>query len=620
MLNLLAVHVAAPLLLGAASAPTPDIYVDTNAVSCATGTGSSADPVCSIGAAIGIAAPGDTIRIAPGTYVENIVIPVDLDFVGTGGDAVTIIDGSNAGSVVTIPAAVTVNIDGLTITNGRASRGGGLNISGDLVLSNSTVRGNRAENGAGIATDMVGGGANVSIFGSSIEDNYASEFGYNYFGETASGGGILLIGGTLALTNTTLHNNRAIAQSEYCSFPCFYNDRSFGGGISASSAELTITNSTISECKSDGWYGFGQGGGISAASSRVEITNSTISGNISRAGRSLSLSSLQPGSFFSHVTITGDRDAGALGPSSSGSLVVGGPLELRNTLIAGNSSFVSGRLLSLGHNLVDVGAVGVMDGVNGDQAGTIANPLTVPLGELLDNGGSTQTHALPLGSPAADAGDPLVFEPADQRGVARPIGARADIGAFESDGTALNLCFGIGTSETGCANCPCGNNAAPGTIGGCLNSAGRSARITATGDPSVSLPPMSTTDLRITMTGATSMAFSVMYSGDAVAPGGMANPCFGMQTGVQSLAFDGLRCAIVNTRRHGGRPTDANGDVGITNNEWGGNAGPPIGIGVQAGFVAGQTRYFQAEYREDALLSCMRGLNTSQAVEVTFTP
>lgn len=97
--------------------------------------------------------------------------------------------------------------------------------------------------------------------------------------------------------------------------------------------------------------------------------------------------------------------------------------------------------------------------------------------------------------------------------------------------------------------------------------------------------------------------------------------CFGLSSGAQAMQFDGLRCAIVNTRRHGGRLSDSNGDVGVTNDPWGGEGGPPVGIAVAgAGFAAGQTRYFQVINRDDPLLSCMRGLNTSQAVEVVFSP
>ncbi len=52
---------------------------------------------------------------------------------------------------------------------------------------------------------------------------------------------------------------------------------------------------------------------------------------------------------------------------------------------------------------------------------------------------------------------------------------------------------------------------------------------------------------------------------------------------------------------------------------WGEEGGPMAGIAA-AGYSAGQTRYFQAIHREDPLLSCMRGLNTTQAVEIVFEP
>lgn len=193
---------------------------------------------------------------------------------------------------------------------------------------------------------------------------------------------------------------------------------------------------------------------------------------------------------------------------------------------------------------------------------------------------------------------------------------RAEIQA----GVLPGICNGDGGNQMGCTNCPCGNNAAPGTVGGCLNSAGTSAQLLASGNPSVSLPANVTTDLRFALSGAPANAFCILNSGDGVAPGNMANPCFGMQSGSQSLSFDGLRCAIVNTRRHGGRSADANGDVGLTNNPWGGEGGPPAGLAVAGGgFMAGQTRFFQVINRDEPLQVCQRGLNTSQALSVTFT-
>jgi hypothetical protein len=66
--------------------------------------------------------------------------------------------------------------------------------------------------------------------------------------------------------------------------------------------------------------------------------------------------------------------------------------------------------------------------------------LTDPnLGDLANNGGRAFTHALLPGSAAIDAGDPAGCKDplgatlaTDQRGVQRALGARCDIGAYES--------------------------------------------------------------------------------------------------------------------------------------------------------------------------------------------
>ncbi len=177
------------------------------------------------------------------------------------------------------------------------------------------------------------------------------------------------------------------------------------------------------------------------------------------------------------------------------------------------------------------------------------------------------------------------------------------------------LCNGDGGDQAGCTNCPCGNNSLPGTVGGCINSGGGSSRLVPSGIPSISMD-----SVHFNLTGAPGTAFCILNSGDNVAPTGMANPCFGLNSGVQSGNFDGLRCAVGNTLRHGGRSANASGEVGITNNGWGPPNGPMAGFAAQSGFVAGQTRYFQVIHRDDPLAVCGRGLNTSQAVEVLYFP
>lgn len=180
--------------------------------------------------------------------------------------------------------------------------------------------------------------------------------------------------------------------------------------------------------------------------------------------------------------------------------------------------------------------------------------------------------------------------------------------------TFTSVCFGDGGDQMGCTNCPCGNNAPAGSTGGCLNSGGTGTTLVPSGVPSIS-----NDTLHFNVTDAPGGAFCILNSGDNVASNNPVNPCFGLNSGVQALQFDGLRCAISNTRRHGGRGADANGDVGLTNNGWGPPNAPMAGIGVQAGYAAGQTRYFQVINRDDPDLVCQRALNTSQAVEVTFT-
>ena len=131
------------------------------------------------------------------------------------------------------------------------------------------------------------------------------------------------------------------------------------------------------------------------------------------------------------------------------------------------------------------------------------------------------------------------------------------------------LCNGDGGDQSGCTDCPCQNNALPGTVGGCLNSTITSALLWVLGDPSVSLPPGATTDLRFGLDTGIPATFCVLTSGDAVAPANAGNPCFGLQSGVTSVNLDGLRCAVSNVLRHGGRLADSNGSVGVINSPWG---------------------------------------------------
>src|SRR5262245_1643542 len=77
-----------------------------------------------IQAAIGAASNGDVVQVAPGTYIENVnFLGKAIRVTSEQGPEVTIIDGNQAGSVVTFASGETLQsvLNGFTVRNGKAS-------------------------------------------------------------------------------------------------------------------------------------------------------------------------------------------------------------------------------------------------------------------------------------------------------------------------------------------------------------------------------------------------------------------------------------------------------------------------------------------------------------------
>jgi len=136
------------------------------------------------------------------------------------------------------------------------------------------------------------------------------------------------------------------------------------------------------------------------------------------------------------ATITGNHTDGNSG-IVGGADFFGASIELESSIFSGNLAAGAPRDVSTNaandnvfgaNNLVGV-AVGIVP-----PNGLIVtnNP---GLGPLVNNGGTTHTHALLPGSPAIDTGNNSGDTAVDQRGTGFPrvIGAAADIGAFERD-------------------------------------------------------------------------------------------------------------------------------------------------------------------------------------------
>jgi len=229
------------------------------------------------------------------------------------------------------------------------------------------------------------------------------------------GGGIhTLVGTTVTVNNSTLINNTASQGAAM-----------FNTGV------IIVNNSTVATNTATGW-----GGGLSSdgtIGTATMVNNSTFYNNTAtNSGGAIAVN--YAGIYLKNVTF--DSNQRTIYIANSATLTATNSIISNNT--AGNMCTLAFAAPTIDagatvNNLIqDVGSTctGLTDGVNGNKIGAAYNPL---LGPLANNGGNTQTMALFAGSPAANAGDNATCLTTDQRGVARPIGATCDIGAYESD-------------------------------------------------------------------------------------------------------------------------------------------------------------------------------------------
>lgn len=299
-----------------------------------------------------------------------------------------------------------VLIRGVSIESGSEGydSGAGIRNKGNLQLIGVDVRNNKLDptqntNGIIAGAGGISNAAILQVDGGVIEGNVGGNAG----GAPAAGGIGNDANATLTINNAVIRGNSASAGA---------------GGVGNFGGQATINSATIAA-------NFGGPGGVlntplggqPASSATMTITNTTISGNSS--GFVGGLSSLGTTTLI-HVTMAGN---------SSG-LIGFTPVTVRNSIISNSSSGANctGSVVSQGHNLDSGTTCGFVPG------GSDVIGLDPKLALLADNGGGTFTHALLPGSPAIDqipaVGCPVI---SDQRGMNRPspTGGNCDIGAFE---------------------------------------------------------------------------------------------------------------------------------------------------------------------------------------------
>lgn len=162
----------------------------------------------------------------------------------------------------------------------------------------------------------------------------------------------------------------------------------------------------------------------------------------------------------------------------------------------------------------------------------------------------------------------------------------AEFRACAAPGVAY--CFGDG----GGTACACSNESTAGAGQGCVNSTGVGARLTASGSNSVQ-----SDDQVFEISGLPPGNASMLIVGNARANQGLGLPF-----------YDGLRCVNGMPRRF---PMQIAPQTGVV------TRGP--GLAAQGGWLAGETRDFQAWYRDPAG-PCARGSNLTNGYEIVFTP
>jgi hypothetical protein len=373
----------------------------------------------SIQAALNAASDGDTITIAPGTFVGGVTIDVSVDIRGAGAAATTIKGG---GPVLLIgeeqaTTEPTVSITGVTITGGintsspdhAVTQGGGVGIAvgsfpargglgATVTISDSVITGNKVASeqllpvgfcGPFDCSFATGGGianaGTLTMINTRVTDNQAGD--PSSITVVATGGGIAgAPQATLALRHCVVSGNRAIGALPH-------GDTAHGGGIDAP-GPLTIKDSVVSGNSADlstqdptDEFPLAIAGGVGIGA-QATITRTTVSDNrvtaTNVAGQALAAAGgiFDEGSLTltdstiarNHVSASITATAHDTALAGSGGIEVNGDATIRNSLFVGNSVDANAPA-GTGH--AGGGGIGNFGQTTIERTGVIGNHVTV---------------------------------------------------------------------------------------------------------------------------------------------------------------------------------------------------------------------------------------------------
>jgi hypothetical protein len=304
---------------------------------------------------------GSPIELAAPLSIDG-----DLDISGPGA-ASLVLSGGHSSAVIDVGVSGTLVLSGMTVEDGNAADGGGIDNGGTLTLDDSTLSGNNASSGGGIDN-----GGTLTVDDSTLTGN------------SAGFGGALLNFGTAAVDDSTVSTNSATQA---------------GAGV-LNEGTLTMAVDTVS---GNAVQAGGDGGGGIFNGSSLLLSSSTVAANTAP---------VRGGGIFSGggatTTVAGTIVAGSRSGDCSGTVTDAG----YNLSDDGTCGFTTGQN-SLPETDPDLGPLA-------DNGGGTETQAPGPTSPALDR--------IPLDTFVDDA---ILCPGTDQRGVARPQAVGCDIGSVE---------------------------------------------------------------------------------------------------------------------------------------------------------------------------------------------
>ena len=417
------------------------------------GTGKNAITVNGNAATLSRAAGATDFRFFELTGSPNSIALTINDLTFLGGSAKGSGAAQDGGAIyVSSGGALTVN-NSVFNANAADGSGGAIRFNGTSgaisngVFSNTKFTSNVAQ---------VDGGAVANTFAAYLQFNSSNISKNKAVGGT---GGVGTFTGTFEFNDTVLDSNVGMGLSSSGAFNG--SDATFTrstitnnvatsggtGGVSSGNGNIRVVDSYIAG--NDGQFTSSSGGGVQG--SKVEVISSTVTNNKSGAGGGIAGTDV----IVQHSTVTLNQST--FGIASAGGIQAK-TLSITHSIVAQNTntsaisdisdfSVSGGATVSKGFNFFGVVPLTNFTAVASDTGGTKTAPINPLLGTAQLNGGATPTLAPIVGSPVINMGSttPSTGLTTDQRGLARVVGGKADIGAFEVQvGNALSIVQGNG--------------------------------------------------------------------------------------------------------------------------------------------------------------------------------